>query len=281
MAWRMSWRRVWVWWLTVSFALALLLSFTDPEVTQGLGLLPAFALWFAHVSVGLLLAVLCVRGLAKVRALARLPALVQRLLGGLIGSVLFAPLAFGIESLWPPEGEEIVDGFLDEWERAGGALAVVAEWLRLALQYLSSWALLNLPPLLASQRPELNHPQDPPPQRRAAFDPGGAGRASRDIPGRSGAGSRVASDRDSAGSEPYAGLAKGAGRPTATPADPAAGGRGSSDRCVVDAAARSHTAGDRAPARRGAVRSALPSRAFDPRHRDRSRLDRGTRVGAR
>lgn len=162
MAWRMSWRRVWVWWLTVSFALALLLSFTDSEVTQGLGLLPAFALWFAHVSVGLLLAVLCVRGLAKVRALARLPALVQLLLGGLIGSVLFAPLAFGIESLWPPEGEEIVDGFLDEWERAGGALAVVAEWLRLAPQYLSSWALLNLPPLLASQRPELNHPQDPP-----------------------------------------------------------------------------------------------------------------------
>ncbi|MFN8767351.1 MAG: LytTR family DNA-binding domain-containing protein, partial [Lysobacteraceae bacterium] len=87
--------------------------------------------------------------------------------GGLIGSLAFAPLSLGLEAVFPSSGEDPADGWMDALEQSGGVLALVAEWLQLAPAYLTSWAILNVPPTFAAVGAR-DTVADPPPASAAS-----------------------------------------------------------------------------------------------------------------
>ncbi|WP_397607731.1 LytTR family DNA-binding domain-containing protein [Silanimonas sp.] len=134
-------------WPIVVIALALLFAQLEPEPTRTLPWFAAWAVWIVHIGVGLALAIVATHATARWSILRAAPAWSRLLVGGLLGSLAFAPLALGFERLFPMPAEGPSDDVLDQWEAAGGGLALVAEWLQLAPSYLVSWALLNLVPL--------------------------------------------------------------------------------------------------------------------------------------
>ncbi len=134
-------------WPIVVIVLALLFAQLEPEPTRALPWFAAWAVWTVHIGVGLALAILATHATARSSVLSEAPAWSRLLVGGLLGSLAFAPLALGFERLFPMPAESPPDDVLDHWEAAGGGLALVAEWLQLAPSYLVSWALLNIVPL--------------------------------------------------------------------------------------------------------------------------------------
>ncbi|WP_397574294.1 LytTR family DNA-binding domain-containing protein [Silanimonas sp.] len=142
--------KVWVWWIAVSCVLALLLMRTDSDVALGLPPVAAFLVWFVQVALGLGVAIAATWWLGGFRSVAARPPLFQLLVGGLIGSLVFAPLSLGLEAVFPSPGEDSAEGWLDALEQSGGVFALVAEWLQLAPAYLTSWAILNVQPTFAA-----------------------------------------------------------------------------------------------------------------------------------
>lgn len=134
-------------WPIVVIVLALLFAQLEPEPTRALPWFAAWAVWAVHIGTGLALAIVATHATARWSVLRAAPAWSRLLVGGLLGSLAFAPLAFGFERLLPLPEEGPPDDVLDHWEAAGGGLALAAEWLQLAPSYLISWALLNLVPL--------------------------------------------------------------------------------------------------------------------------------------
>ena len=134
-------------WPIVVIALALLFAQLEPEPTRTLPWFAAWAVWIVHIGVGLALAIVATHATARWSILSAAPAWSRLLVGGLLGSLAFAPLALGFERLFPMPVESPPDDVLDHWAEAGGGLPLVAEWLQLAPSYLVSWALLNLVPL--------------------------------------------------------------------------------------------------------------------------------------
>lgn len=134
-------------WPIVVIVLALLFAQFEPEPTRALPWFAAWAVWAVHIGVGLALAIVATHATARWSVLRAAPAWSRLLVGGLLGSLAFAPLALGFERLFPMPAEGPPDDVLDHWEAAGGGLALAAEWLQLAPSYLISWALLNLVPL--------------------------------------------------------------------------------------------------------------------------------------
>ena len=134
-------------WPIVVIVLALLFAQLEPEPTRALPWFAAWAVWAVHIGVGLTLAIVATHATARWPVLRTAPAWSRLLVGGLLGSLAFAPLALGFERLFPMPAEGPPDNVLDHWEAAGGGLALAAEWLQLAPSYLVSWALLNLVPL--------------------------------------------------------------------------------------------------------------------------------------
>jgi hypothetical protein len=132
-------------------ALALLFTVLEPGPSRGMALPVALLYWICHIGIGLLLAVAATALLARSRLawpLGQLSPWPQVIAGGLLGSMLFAPVALGLEAYWPATaGEEMPDGLLDRWELQGGLFALIAEWLQLAPSYLASWLLLNAAPI--------------------------------------------------------------------------------------------------------------------------------------
>jgi LytTr DNA-binding domain len=134
-------------WPIVVIVLALLFAQLGPEPTRTLPWFVAWAVWTAHIGAGLALAIVATHATARWSLLSGAPAWSRLLVGGLLGSLAFAPLALGFERLFPMPEQGAPDDILDQWEAVGGGLALVAEWLQLAPSYLVSWALLNLVPL--------------------------------------------------------------------------------------------------------------------------------------
>ena len=134
-------------WPIVVIVLALLFAQLEPEPTRALPWFAAWAVWAVHIGTGLALAIVATHATARWPVLRAAPAWTRLLVGGLLGSLAFAPLALGFERLFPMPAEGPPDDVLDHWEAAGGGLALAAEWLQLAPSYLVSWALLNLVPL--------------------------------------------------------------------------------------------------------------------------------------
>lgn len=135
--------------LIVVLGLTVLFTMLDPPPSAALSL-PAKALfWFLHIGTGMLLAVLATTLLTRwFQPHRSVPSVLVILLGGMVGSVGFAPLALAIESLWPGEPAVAeVEDWLDVWEQHGGILALLAEWLSLLPAYLASWMLIHAIPL--------------------------------------------------------------------------------------------------------------------------------------
>lgn len=147
--------------LIVVLGLTALFTMLDPPPSAALSL-PAKALfWLLHIGVGMGLAVMATAGLARGFPEHRpYRAAILILLGGLLGSLCFAPLSLAIESLWPGEpAAEAADDWLDRWEQRGGLWPLLAEWLSLLPPNLSSWLLIHALPVGAqwvrpAERPE-------------------------------------------------------------------------------------------------------------------------------
>lgn len=129
-------------------ALALLFAVLEPPASRGLPFLGALAFWLLHIGLGMLLAVRATEWISRLRAVSAWNPWLRLLAGGVAGSLLFAPAALAIDALLPISMPgEPADDLLDRWEAAGGALALVAEWLQLSPSYLASWLLVNAVPL--------------------------------------------------------------------------------------------------------------------------------------
>jgi hypothetical protein len=134
--------------LTV-LSLALLFAVLEPDPSRGMALPAALVFWVCHIGAGMLLAIGATALLA--RSMARISPWPRLLAGGVLGSLLFAPVAVGLEAVSPfAPPVEPPDGLLDRWELQGGWLALLAEWLQLAPSYLSSWLLINAAPLASA-----------------------------------------------------------------------------------------------------------------------------------
>ncbi len=135
--------------LYLTLCLALLFAVLEPEPSRGFAFGWALIFWLAHIGGGLLLALVAAKWLTGRIWLRQWPALLQVSLAGLIGSMAFAPLALGLESLLSvaPEAGPL-DDWMDDWELAGGWRKLVAEWLQLLPSYFSAWMLINALPLV-------------------------------------------------------------------------------------------------------------------------------------
>jgi hypothetical protein len=126
-------------------SLALLFAVLGPESTRSLGFLAGYVYWLLHIGFGLGLAVLAAMGLARWLPGLRRPPLLDLALAGVLGSLLFAPLALGLEQLFAiPELPDADPDWMDRLESRGGAWAAVAEWLQLAPPYLAAWLCINV-----------------------------------------------------------------------------------------------------------------------------------------
>lgn len=146
-------------WLGFSALFAVL----EPAPTAGLPVFVGLLVWLVHIGLGLVLAIAAARVLVRFPPALRLPPAAFVAVSGLLGALLFAPVALGLEA-WlpssPAEASGEADGLLDKWESRGGALALAAEFLQMAPSYLLAWMLINAEPLL--RRPLLAEPpRDP------------------------------------------------------------------------------------------------------------------------
>lgn len=134
--------------------LAVLFTLQRAAPTSDLSLPMALLFWVAHIGVGLGFAVLAARGVSSVAALAAWPSLAKLSLAGLVGLVMFAPAAVGLEH-WLPQGSDLdpVDDVLDRWDQQGGVFAILAEMLQVGPVYMATWLILNLRPIVTIGMP--------------------------------------------------------------------------------------------------------------------------------
>jgi hypothetical protein len=134
--------------------LALLFAVLDPPASRGLAFGPALLFWLLHIGMGMVLAVWATAALGNLRPLAGWAPWFRITAGGVLGSLLFAPVALGLDVFWPVStAKDLPDDLLDEWEAAGGPLALLAEWLSLLPSYLAAWLLVNVLPLTRGGEP--------------------------------------------------------------------------------------------------------------------------------
>jgi hypothetical protein len=125
-------------------ALALLFAVLDPPASRGLSFAPALGFWLLHIGIGMLTAVRATEWLGDTRTVAGWHPWLRLFAGGVVGSLLFAPLALALDMLLAPTAAgQPADDMLDHWEAAGGLLALLAEWLQLLPSYIASWLLMN------------------------------------------------------------------------------------------------------------------------------------------
>lgn len=134
--------------------LALLFVVLDPPASRGLGFGPALLFWLLHIGLGMVLAIWATAALGGIRPVAAWAPWLRIVAGGLLGSLLFAPLALALDMYWPvATTKELPDGLLDEWEANGGVLALLAEWMSLLPSYLAAWMLVNVVPVTRGGEP--------------------------------------------------------------------------------------------------------------------------------
>ncbi len=159
--------------------LALLLAVFEPGPTRHLGFPLALLHWLLHVGIGLLIATAVARGLLAFRAGWRPLPLV--LVSGTLAAWLFAPLAVGLEALFPAAPAALETDWLDRLEARGGASRVAAEALQLWPEFLLAWVVINLPPVLLApaggRGPATQASPGDDPEPRARPGEGGAARS--------------------------------------------------------------------------------------------------------
>ena len=131
--------------------LTLLFAFLAPEASEPLGFAGRLAFWLLHIGIGLGLCEFAAEAL-----LAATPGLRDwRLvvLAGITGVVLFAPIALGLEALFPLSEDGGADSDLAR-RIASGSLpgAILVEGIELAPPFLATWFVINLEPISAALR---------------------------------------------------------------------------------------------------------------------------------
>lgn len=131
--------------------LTLLFAFLAPAASEPLGFGSRLLFWALHIGIGL--------GLCELAAellLATAPGLRDwRLvvLSGLVGVVLFSPIAYGLEFLFPIGEQGGPDSDLAGRMASGSLLGAIAvEALELAPPFLATWLVINVEPIAAALR---------------------------------------------------------------------------------------------------------------------------------
>ncbi|MDJ0918091.1 MAG: LytTR family DNA-binding domain-containing protein [Woeseiaceae bacterium] len=127
--------------------LSLLFTLLAPESSAPLTFVPRLVFWVLHIGIGLSAAVLVAKALLAVRPSTKDWVVV--VMSGLGGVVLFAPLAIGIESLFPLGGFDGDNDFMEKLARSSLAMAIVVEALEMTPPFMAAWLLINLEPVRA------------------------------------------------------------------------------------------------------------------------------------
>jgi hypothetical protein len=125
----------WKYFLGVSVALGVVFAALGPEGTSDRGILPALLQWLAQAMIPMALCIAAHLALHRAAAFDRLNPWAKLLASGVLGAVLFSPLAYGIDLLlgdWPAPGGSHVAEWLDE---LGAVLVPVA----------FTWVAINAP----------------------------------------------------------------------------------------------------------------------------------------
>lgn len=135
-------RRSWLGFLAIAgVVLTLALATLEPASSRGLGILARLAFWAVHVAAALVLLSVAQLLVTRARRLGTAPPFVQVALAGLLGAVLFTPVALGLDRLFLPLGSDLADD-----PRLVSALA--QEFTALAPPLWLIWMLLNAPRLV-------------------------------------------------------------------------------------------------------------------------------------
>lgn len=123
-------------------ALTVLLAVLAPESSAPLNFMQRLLFWALHIGLGLaaaaLAAYLLVRWLPGLRDWRLV------ILSGLVGVVLFAPIAYGLETFFPvTEGPPDTD-WADRFAQTSLLATILVEILEMAPSYLAAWALINI-----------------------------------------------------------------------------------------------------------------------------------------
>lgn len=140
-------QRSWIVFLVVA-GLSLTLAFTvlEPASSQNLAFLPRLAFWAVHNAAALVLLSVAQLAITRTRRLSAAPPFLQVALAGLLGAVLFTPVALVLDKLFASLGTA-----LDDNPNLLSALA--AEFAALTPPLWLIWGLLNAPRLLQLHRP--------------------------------------------------------------------------------------------------------------------------------
>lgn len=136
----------WFGYLTAcAIGLSLVLTWLGPRSSEGLGTLNSLAFWFAHVAIGLAMLAGAQLLLGRFLPFTIAPPILQVLIGGLLGAVLFIPAALGLDVLFQPP--EAVD------EASGNILRdILTEFSQFVVPLSGFWLLINAPSLVQLQR---------------------------------------------------------------------------------------------------------------------------------
>jgi hypothetical protein len=135
-------RRSWIGFLVLAgFSLTFALTALEPASSQGLAFLPRLLFWAVHNAAALVLLSVAQLAIARMRRLGAAPPFVQVALAGLLGAMLFTPVALGLDGLFEPFGTALADdsGLLD---------SLAEEFVALAPPLWLIWGLLNAPRLV-------------------------------------------------------------------------------------------------------------------------------------
>jgi hypothetical protein len=117
------------------------LTWIGPRAAEGLGTLNAMASWAAHVRPALTLLAVTQTVLSRTHRVAALRGLAQVLLTAVVASLLFTPLALGIDRLFNAESSRDEEGGLLLWVAAH-------EFAQFAVPIGLTGALINTPSLM-------------------------------------------------------------------------------------------------------------------------------------
>ncbi len=154
--------------LAAVLGLTLLFAVLAPAASEPLGFPGRLGFWLLHISAGLGAGLLAARAMVASFAVPRDWRLI--LFSGVAGILLFAPVAYLLEFLFPVTREWAGE----EPGRTGLLVAMMVEAVELAPSYLAAWFLVNLEPLTTVMRgareadPEPHEPT-PPHDAREAF----------------------------------------------------------------------------------------------------------------
>lgn len=150
----------------------MLFTLLAPESSAPLTFLPRLVFWVLHIGIGLTAAVLVARALLAVRPNTKDWVVV--VLSGIGGVVLFAPIAIGIESLFPTGGFDGDNDVMEKLARSSLAMAVVVEAIELTPSFMAAWLLINLEPVRAvithAGTPKVTESEAPVPNGNGAPD---------------------------------------------------------------------------------------------------------------